>query len=316
MKEYFEIIESVIKNGKLKNNRTGIDCLTKAGHMFEFDMSSGKFPLLTARKMPVKSMLVELEGFIKGITDKSWYQTRGCKFWDSWANPVEVDKFYKEQLSSSLDLLETPLTYKECQFNEPDLGPIYGYQWRGFGKHYEYNEWTLDHCLKVGNLNGLSGGVDQLKNIVDTLKTNPNDRRMLCSAWNPNHQHMMALPPCHYSWGIVHIDGVINLYWTQRSCDLILGIPNNIASYATLLLLICKETNMKPGNLIGFLADVHIYENHLEGAQKLLTLDNIPELPTFKIQDKDNFNIFEWTHKDYELNNYNPLAKMSFDIAI
>lgn len=295
MKQYHDIVSNVLNNGKWKENRTGTKTLTTFCEIFRHNMSNG-FPLITTKRVAYKTMAVELEGFIKGITDKKWYQERKCKIWNEWANPVEVDR-----VKDACEVVDESFDRKQCQKDLFDLGPIYGYQWRSFNKTY-----TPCQNEDDGDWNNYT---DQLKNVIDTLKTNPNDRRMVVSAWNPNQIYMMALPPCHYAFTLVHIDGVVSLCWKQRSCDLMLGVPFNIASYALLLTLICKETNMVPGELVGILEDCHIYENHIDGAKEQLTREP-RELPKCKLSDPFP-GIFEWTHKDFEIINYNPHEKIN-----
>jgi thymidylate synthase len=310
MYSYLNIVRNVLKNGKWKSNRTGVNTLTCANVVFSHEMSEG-FPLLTTKKMPMQTIAVELEGFIKGVTSKKWFQDRKCHIWDEWANPTIVNEYYNYQLQSCLDLEETPETKLEVQRHEDDLGPIYGFQWRRFNQAYDEDD---EGCITR---------YDQLKTIVDTLKSNPNDRRMVCSAWNPVQMDRMALPACHFTWGLTHINGILNLYWVQRSCDLMLGVPFNIASYALLLLLLCKESNLKPGNLTGLLADCHIYENHIDQAQEQLLRDP-HDLPTITIPDnitlddgsQKPYNIFDWTHKNYTLSNYYPHPHIKMEVAV
>lgn len=302
MKAYLDIAQDILATGTMKGNRTGIRTLTKANIVFSHDMSEG-FPLLTTKKMPIKSLSVELEGFIKGITSKRWYQDRGCTFWNEWANGKTVQKEWKNYDNN--DNLTYIPSKKSVQRQCDDLGPIYGYQWRKFGEVYDEDD------------NGPINGYDQLKEIVNTLHTNPDDRRMVCSAWNPHQLNTMALPPCHFCWGLVHIDGKLNLYWTQRSCDYVRGVPVNIASYALLLCLLCKEANMIPGNLTGLLADCHIYENQIDGIKKQLEREP-REIPILKIWDQIDWNIFNWDHKNITIENYHPyLEKIDFgEIAV
>ena len=288
MREYLRIVNNVLDYGVWKENRTGIRCLTRFGEIFRHDMKDG-FPLLTTKKMYLKGILVELEGFIKGITSKKWYQERGCHIWDDWSSPMAIKEYiYNSEPGTRVDIPQ------KCD----DLGPIYGYQWRRFNQCYDEND---DGTLET---------YDQLKFIVETLKANPNDRRLVCSAWNPQQNYMMALPPCHLMWHVVHNNGYLNLCWYQRSCDLMLGIPFNIASYGTLLLLLCKEANLKPGELMGFLADCHIYENQMNGVEEQLTRSPRP-LPNLEITGQ-NFNIFEWTYENVKLTAYNPYPKIDF----
>ena len=325
---YLEIIQNVLNNGVQKtatrydsngdvipveNGTIGTFC-----EIFRHDMSKG-FPLTTLRRMPWKSIRVELEGFIKGITDKKWYQERGCKFWNEWANPVLVDKVENDiheceigvcesLLGASMEDIEehqcyeTP-TRKEIQADLNDLGPIYGYQWRSFNKTYA-------DCQNEDD-GDFSGYTDQLKSIVEKIKSSPYDRRMVCSAWNPNQMDMMALPPCHWAFNVVVYGDKLNLIWHQRSCDLLLGVGSNIASYALLLLLLCEESGLKPGELVGTLADCHIYENHLPAARELVgRVEGV--LPEVKIGRKldGSFSIFDWTYDQVDLSGYNPQEKL------
>ena len=269
MKSYLDIVQNVLDNGVSKETRTGLPALTTFGEVFRHDMSEG-FPLLTTKKMAVKTMWVELEGFIKGITSKKWYQDRGCKIWNEWSNP-----------SNS---------------NDDDLGPIYGFQWRRFNQAYDEND---EGCLTK---------YDQLQKIVTQLRNDPSDRRMVCSAWNPVQIHKMALPPCHVLWNVVAIKDKLNLLWHQRSCDLMLGIPFNIASYATLLVLLANEAGLKPGILQGTLTDCHIYENQIEGAKEQLSRDP-RKLPTVRM---GHSFIHDWTSEDIDLVDYNPHSKINF----
>jgi thymidylate synthase len=321
---YKEILQNILKNGTPKqpvrfdsnnkpvpveNGTIGTFC-----EIFRHNMIDG-FPLSTLRRMPFRSMSVELEGFIKGVTDKSWYKDRKCGFWNEWANPVTVKSKFANichQIDMAIEgecgcndedrsCYEYP-TQKELQEHITDLGPIYGYQWRNFGKQYG-SFFSSD--------DGLENGADQLKSIVDKLKTNPHDRRMVCSAWNPNQMHMMALPPCHYSFTVVVYGDKLNLCWKQRSVDSILGLPNNIASYALLLLLLCEESGLQPGELVGVLEDCHIYENHLDATKELLQREE-KELPLVRIKRKQDgsFSIFDWTYEDVEIIDYDPHPKL------
>jgi len=248
--------------------------LTTFGQIFKHNMC-GSFPLLTTKTMAYKSMWVELEGFIKGITSKRWYQERNCNIWNEWSNPQNE--------------------------NENDLGPIYGYQWRRFNEAYDEND------------NGSLNGYDQLKYIVETLKSDPESRRMVCSAWNPIQIDSMALPPCHVLWNVVVIGNKINLLWHQRSCDLMLGVPFNIASYATLLLLLAQEADLSPGVLQGTFADCHIYEDHIEGAEEQLSRSPKP-LPTVSLGEYNS--IYEWNSEGAGVFNYEPHSKIYFPIAV
>ncbi len=290
MKPYLDIVRRILETGQLKKNRTGIDALTIAGAMFEHDMSLG-FPLLTTKKMPFKIIATELEFFIKGITDKRWLQDRNNHIWDEWANPSKAPYGH------------TP-DAKKKMFDERDLGPVYGFQWRHFGAEYE----NFD-----SNYEGK--GIDQLRNVIETLKKDPSDRRMIVSAWNPLARPKMALPPCHYAFHVVVIGDKLNLLWNQRSVDTMLGLPFNIASYAMLLHLLAKESGFKEGRLVGFLADVHVYKNQIEGAKEQLSRDPTKfKLP--RIVTEPFTSIFEWKAEDTKLLDYESYPKIEFEIAV
>ena len=243
MKAYLDIVQNVLENGEKVSTRQGVNAYTIAGAIFEHDMSVG-FPLLTTKKVPFRLIATELEFFINGRTDKKWLIDNNNHIWDEWASPKKAPYGHDEMSKKKM---------KE----ERDLGPIYGFQWRHFNA--KYKNYNTDYTEQ---------GIDQLKKIIETLKTNPRDRRMIINSWNPNQLEEMALPPCHYSFQITTIGNKLNLLWNQRSVDTMLGLPFNIASYALLLHLLAKETGFKEGKLVGFLADVHIFENHIEGAKE------------------------------------------------
>ena len=327
MKQYIDIVKHVLENGKekkptRKNQQTGkhepvdggVSTITCPNVHFSHDMEDG-FPLLTTKKMAWRSCRVELEGFIKGITDKSWYQQRGCKIWDQWANPEMVERM-KEDLEEAHPTNEE-YPKKKVQEMANDLGPIYGYQWRNFGKQYGepecYNE--DGYPLYYGQNGLVEGSTDQLMNIVNSLRDNPHDRRMVCMAWNPNQEHLMALPPCHLGFVVNVTDNKLNLHWTQRSCDLMLGIPFNIASYGLLLLLLAEVGGFEAGNLSGMFVDCHIYTNQVESAKEQIKREP-KTLPEVVIKRKPlgprDFNIFDWNCGELDTYDYNPHPKLSF----
>ncbi len=290
MKAYLDIVKKILDTGELVDTRQGTKAYTIAGAIFEHDMSKG-FPLLTTKKMPFRLIASELEFFINGITDKQWLLDRNNHIWDEWASPVKAPYGHDEES-------------KKRMLKERDLGPIYGFQWRHFNAKYENYDTNYE-----------GQGLDQLKKIIETLKTNPRDRRMIVSAWNPLQINEMGLPPCHYSFQITTINGKLNLLWNQRSVDTMLGLPFNIASYALLLHLIAKEAGLKEGKLVGFLADVHLFENHVDGAKEQLGRD--PEkYPLPNIETSNWKSIFDWKYEDTKLNNYESFDRISFEIAI
>jgi len=290
MKSYLDIVQRVLSEGEIKSTRQGTDAHTIAGAMFEHDMSNG-FPLLTTKKMPFKIIGAELEFFIKGITDKQWLLDRNCHIWDEWCNPKKVPYAHDEET-------------KKKMAAERDLGAVYGFQWRHFNAPYV--NYDTDYTGQ---------GVDQLKKVIETLKANPNDRRMIVMAWNPLMLDQMALPPCHYGFQLTVTNGRLNLLWNQRSIDIMLGLPFNIASYALLLHLIAKEAGLREGRLIGFLADVHLFLNHVDGAKEQLARDTnkypLPHIntPNFK-------SIFDWQYTETELLDYQSYPRIQFPIAV
>jgi len=290
MRSYLDIVKKILNDGKLVDTRTGVKAYTIAGTMFEHDMSKG-FPLLTTKKVPFRLIASELEFFINGITDKKWLQDKNNHIWDEWAKP-QLAPYGHDEVS------------KKKMLEERDLGPIYGFQWRHFNAPYV--NYDTDYTGQ---------GIDQIKKIIETLKTNPRDRRMIVSAWNPQQFNEMALPPCHYAFQITVIDNKLNLLWNQRSVDTMLGLPFNIASYALLLHLLAKESGFEEGKLVGFLADVHIYENHVDGAKEQLSRD--PEkFPLPKIETENWKSIFDWHTEDSKILNYQSYDRIVFEIAV
>ena len=302
MKAYLDILDNCLKNGTLSDNRTGIKTIRIPwGATFEHNMEEG-FPLITTKKMGLKNISTELEFFINGYTDKKWLQDRNCHIWDEWANIDSWKPIYESKLQVlQRHALNNDQTlsdeFKKTLQNETmnttrDLGPIYGWQWRHFGSDYHFDPFDV-----TDNYNPLNPGVDQLNTIIETAKKDPNNRRLIVNAWNPTDQHEMALPPCHIMHQILIHNGKLNLIWTQRSCDMFLGIPYNIASYAMLLLLYAKELGYKPGVLRGELHDVHIYENHVNQVKEQLKRTPY-KLPTVEIPDENWHGMLKWSAKN------------------
>jgi thymidylate synthase len=285
VKEYLDMLRYTLENGVKTHNRTGIDTIATSGYMFKHDMSKG-FPALTTKKIGMKTCCAELEMFIKGIHNKEFLRERNCHIWDSWCSTAIVPYANDEET-------------KKKMAAENELGPIYGFQYRHFN-----GDWRKDE-----------GGVDQLKNVIETIKKDPTSRRLVVSAWNPQQLDEMALPPCHmiYELLVYPEQNRIDLMWFQRSSDLFAGVPFDIASYAMLLTLIAKETGYNPGTLIGYFGSCHIYENQLDAVKE--QLQRTPkELPTIEIT---NWNgIWNWKNTDFELKNYNPDPSIKAPIAV
>jgi thymidylate synthase len=288
MKAYLEIVNKILTSGFRKTNRTGVDALTIAGAMFEHDMASG-FPLLTTKKVPFRLVTSELEFFIQGITDKEWLRGKNNHIWDEWCSGDILPYGNDEQTKAKM-------------IAERELGPIYGWQWRNFGADY------IAHDTPPGGR-----GVDQLQLLAETLKKDPDSRRMIVSAWNPPDLSRMALPPCHYSFQVTVIDGKLNLLWNQRSVDVALGLPFNIASYGCLLHLLAKETGLGEGKLIGFLGDTHIYVNHIDGLREQIarTPRTLPQIITEQFS-----SVFDWHYTDTVIEGYDPHPTVKFNIAV
>jgi thymidylate synthase len=290
MKAYLDICRRILAEGERKPTRTGVDTIAIAGAMFEHDMAKG-FPLLTTKRTPFRLVATELEFFVKGITDKRWLQERQNHIWDEWAHPGKAPYGHDAEAQRRMAA-------------ERDLGPIYGFQWRHFGAPYV--DQATDYTGR---------GVDQLRNVVDMLKTNPDDRRMIVSAWNPTQLAEQGLPPCHFVFQVTVIAGKVNLLWNQRSVDVPLGLPFNIASYALLLHLLAKEARLGEGKLIGFLADTHIYVNQVDGIREQLTRD--PEryaLP--RVVTEPFGSIWDWTAEHSRIEGYESYPKIDFPIAV
>ena len=247
-------------------------------------MSEG-FPLLTTKKMNLQNVAAELEFFIKGLRDKRWLQARGCHIWDPWCNPACVPYGTDEES-------------KRKMREEPDLGRIYGVQWR---------KWMLDS-------EDSRNYIDQFANVVNMLQKNPLDRRMIVSAWNPQDMDCMALPPCHFAWQVISAGEVLDLIWDQRSCDYAIGVPYNLAQYALLLMLLAKHAGLVPRKVVGMLHDVHLYENQIA----LLQEEQLTRTPYFlpEVDLLHNGNIYDWKYNAILLRNYKFHPFIKYPVAV
>ncbi|MBO4582816.1 MAG: thymidylate synthase [Alphaproteobacteria bacterium] len=328
MKAYLDICNHILETGKWSENRTGEKVIrVAAGEIFVHDMDMG-FPLITTKKMGLTNIATELEFFIKGITDKRWLQDRGCNIWNKWASKPKWEPVY------NLTIKEFPETFgreptegekkeieNRCIDNERDLGPVYGFQWRHFGGEYQFD---TAHIAKdpTDNFNHEKPGFDQIADILRVLRL-PTDirvkddkaRRMVVSAWNPLEESKMGLPPCHFAYNLLLDNDRLNLTWTQRSCDMFLGVPYNIASYALLLMLYAKEAGLKPGILKGELHDAHIYENHIPQMREQIKRTPY-QLPTVEIPDENWKGMLAWNAANgFKLQNYKHHDKLYGAVA-
>jgi len=316
MKAYTDILNEVLETGELDDNRTDTKAFRIPGAMFKHDMRTG-FPLLTTKKINPQTVFTELEFFIKGLTDKQWLKDRGCNIWNSWCNPEKVPYANDEETKCKMS-------------DENDLGQIYGYQWTNWEQYvisgcYSTKGYGAQGCQGSSSqgCQGYHGTptiplysvkiINQLKNAIDILKTNPQSRRNIVTAWNPASLHKMALVPCHFQFQLLSNGQWLDLHWSQRSVDTFLGLPFNIASYGLLLELIAKHVGMTPRYLIGHLADVHLYENHLNQARLQLLREPFP-LP--KIVLPDNVNLFEWEATQFQLVDYQHHAFIKAPISV
>ena len=286
--QYRGILAELLYNGREKGDRTGTGTLSKFGMQIRHNMKDG-FPLLTTKKMAVKTMMTELKWFLKGDTNIKYLVDNNCNIWNgdaykAYQNAIaEVGLF--DIMMDQEEFINKIKTDNEFANSLGKLGPIYGKQWRKWGSGV-----LEDKHLEP---------IDQIQNLINELKTNPNSRRLMVSAWNVGELDQMTLPPCHYGFQCYVVDGKLSLMWSQRSVDTFLGLPFNIASYGMLLMLLCEETGYEPGDLIGNLGDTHLYNNHWEQAKEQIDRDGF-DLPTIKLSNVDILN----GEFDYQLINY------------
>lgn len=274
MKQYLDLVKHVLDNGTQKGDRTGTGTKSVFGHQMRFDLSEG-FPLVTTKKLHLKSIIHELLWFLKGETNIAYLKENGVRIWDEWAD------------------------------EDGNLGPVYGHQWRNWD----------------------SKEIDQISELIHTLKTNPNSRRMLISAWNPSvlpdtsksfsenvANGKVALPPCHAFFQFYVAEGKLSCQLYQRSADIFLGVPFNIASYALLVLMIAQVTDLQPGEFIHTFGDAHIYNNHFE--QLELQLSREPRKLPKMILNPEVKNIFDFKFEDFTLTDYDPHPHIKGVVAV
>ena len=277
---YQGILQDILLEGKEKGDRTGTGTISVFGRQIRHDMSEG-FPLLTTKKMAVKTMMTELKWFLKGDTNIKYLVDNNCHIWDGDAYKAYP---HKDELNQK-EFIQQIKIDDEFAKKWGELGPIYGKQWRHwFGYDSDINSYYID----------------QISELIENIKKNPDSRRLMVSAWNVGELNKVVLPPCHYGFQCYVQNGKLSLMWNQRSVDTFLGLPFNIASYGTLLLLLCEETGLQPGELIGNLGDVHLYKNHIQQAKEQIVREPFP-LPKIRLKSVDVLN-GEWDYSiiDYE----------------
>ena len=301
--QYRGILAELLYNGKEKGDRTGTGTLSKFGMQIRHNMKDG-FPLLTTKKIAVKTMMTELKWFLKGDTNIKYLVDNNCNIWngDAYKNFLKKSVPHDHQETKE-EFINKIKTDNEFAKRWGELGPIYGKQWRSWTEYYVEK-------FNGGNPMIVERTSDQIQNLINELKTNPNSRRLMVSAWNVGELEDMTLPPCHYGFQCYVVDGKLSLMWSQRSVDTFLGLPFNIASYGMLLMLLCKETGYEPGDLIGNLGDTHLYNNHIEQAKEQVSRDGF-DLPTIKLSNVDILN----GEFDYELINYTSATAIKAPIS-
>lgn len=288
MKQYLDLIKTVLEKGSKKDDRTGTGTISYFGYQMRFDLSDG-FPLVTTKKVHLKSIIHELLWFIKGDTNIKYLVDNGVSIWNDWPYKTytESSEFKGETMEEFIEKIKNDEEFAKKWGN---LGPVYGKQWRNFD------------------------GVDQLKNIINQIKTNPNSRRLIVSSWNPKEIPFMALPPCHSLYQFYVCDGKLSLQLYQRSGDIFLGIPFNIASYSLLLMMVAEVCGLKPGTFVHTIGDAHIYSNHIEQVNIQLSREPYP-LPKMVIK-RHVENIEDFTYDDFELQDYKCWPRIKGAVAV
>ena len=264
MQQYLDLLRLARDHGVEKRDRTGTGTRSIFGHQMRFNLADG-FPLVTTKKLHVKSIIYELLWFLRGETNVRWLQEHGVTIWDEWAD------------------------------KSGELGPVYGYQWRS---------WPAQ----------IDGTIDQIANLIRDIKANPDSRRLIVTAWNPADIPRMALPPCHCLFQFYVADGKLSCQLYQRSADIFLGVPFNIASYALLTMMVAQVTGLKPGDFVHSFGDAHLYLNHLEQADEQLSRKPYP-LPTMRLNPAVT-DIFGFRYEDFTLENYQAHAGIKAPIAV
>ncbi len=280
MQQYLDLLRHVLDHGKDRADRTGVGTRGVFGWQMRFDLRTS-FPLLTTKKVHLKSIIHELLWFLSGSTDNQWLKERGVGIWNEWATAEQCARFGRA---------------------EGDLGPIYGHQWRNFG------------ATRRPDGGFAADGVDQVARVVDEIRRNPGSRRLIVSGWNPREADQVALPPCHTLFQFYVQDGELSCQLYQRSADLFLGVPFNIASYALLTLMVAQVTGLKPGDFVHTFGDAHIYRNHMDVVATQLARAPRPP-PTMRL-DPTRRELADFRFEDFTLEGYDPHPALKGAVAV
>ncbi len=280
MQSYLQLLQHVLDHGRPRADRTGTGTLSVFGQQLRCDLREG-FPLLTTKKLHLKSIIHELLWFVRGETHVASLQVAGVSIWDEWATAEECARFGRKA---------------------GDLGPVYGHQWRNFG------------ATRRDDGSYAQDGVDQLQQVIERIRHNPHSRRLIVSAWHPREADEVTLPPCHSLFQFYVQDGELSCHLYQRSADLFLGVPFNIASYALLTLMISTLCDLKPGDFVHSFGDLHLYTNHLEQARLQCSRQPRP-LPQMRVLSKRQ-TIEDFVYEDFRLENYDPHPHIAAKVAV
>jgi thymidylate synthase len=293
MQQYHDLVQHIIDHGYWKDDRTGTGTYSVFGYQMRFNLEAG-FPLVTTKKLFTKAIIHELLWFLNGDSNIQYLCQNGVRIWDDWpfATYKKSAEYAGEDIKAFAQRVATDEAFAK-QWGE--LGPVYGYQWRS---------WPTPS----------GGSVDQIANLIQQIKTNPNSRRLIVSAWNVPYIDTMALPPCHTMFQFYVLNGKLSCQLYQRSADVFLGVPFNIASYALLTMMVAQVTGLGLGDFVHTFGDVHLYSNHLEQAKLQLSRDCRP-LPKMRINPEVKF-IFDFKYEDFALENYDPHPHIAGEVAV
>ena len=323
MKQYLDLLQEIKDNGVHKDDRTGTGVTSVFGMQSRYNLADG-FPLVTTKKTFLRIIIIELIWLIRGETNIKYLVDRKCHIWDEWPfqNYLEKNNLTEKFPKYSDEWMDEKKNFigkiKDLSADDPfvvewgDLGPVYGHQWRNFnGGH--------THAFQTWDQNPENTGVDQIQHVIDTIRNNPTDRRIIVSAWNPTQKDDMLLPPCHafFQFNVDTTNNILNLQLYQRSADIFLGVPFNIASYSVLLMMIAEITGLTAGTFVHTLWDAHIYDNHVNQVDQQLSRDPLP-LSKLKINKTlktlEDIENLEW--EDFELIDYQSHGAIKAPVAV